>query len=282
MRQSCSVLDKKKILITFIFATILFTYGYEGVISSFMTVPPPFKVFKTLRELIMDAKYKIMIPAPVKTSPSQFFNSEKYQWIFKTENIILNQSNLGLYFNPIYGTAESYFGFFLRRCNVAVAYPPNQLEYWEYYGLLLRRIKGIGFRCYRADQIIAPLDRPTYIVFGHYKKYVMREFQKFVESGVFGMYANFQSIINTYTHRMLKESLEYQDKQPVAFNIKDMKILSIFLIWGSGLIVSFLIYAMEHCVNIIKVIRLKLVRLKNQMIRLGILLLGFTKIVKVV
>jgi len=48
MRQSCSVINRNKTLIVFIFASIIFTYGYEGVISSLLTVPPPIKIFETL------------------------------------------------------------------------------------------------------------------------------------------------------------------------------------------------------------------------------------------
>jgi len=41
-------------LIFFIMATIVFTYGYEGVISSFVTANPPVFVFETLKDLIQN------------------------------------------------------------------------------------------------------------------------------------------------------------------------------------------------------------------------------------
>jgi len=51
MRQSCNILEKNKLLVIFIFAAIIFTYGYEGIVSSYLTVPPPFKAYESLREL---------------------------------------------------------------------------------------------------------------------------------------------------------------------------------------------------------------------------------------
>jgi len=61
MRQSCTVLERNRILILFILATIIFTYGYEGVISSYLTVLPPIVVLKTVRELI-ESGYQVIGP----------------------------------------------------------------------------------------------------------------------------------------------------------------------------------------------------------------------------
>jgi len=59
MRQSCTILNKNRTLIIFILATIIFTYGYEGIISSLVIVPPPIKVFNTMKELL-DNGYRIV------------------------------------------------------------------------------------------------------------------------------------------------------------------------------------------------------------------------------
>jgi len=40
MRQNCRILEQRKLLILFILATIIFTYGYEGIISSQLIKPP--------------------------------------------------------------------------------------------------------------------------------------------------------------------------------------------------------------------------------------------------
>jgi len=59
MRQDCRILERHKPLVFFILAAVVFTYGYEGVISSFLTIPPPIIIYDTLKELI-DQNYKIL------------------------------------------------------------------------------------------------------------------------------------------------------------------------------------------------------------------------------
>jgi len=79
MRQCCTVLNANKSLVIFILAAIVFTYGFEGIISSYLTVPPQFKVFKTLSELIGNG-YKII-------GYSHNLVSRTLQTVFERENI---------------------------------------------------------------------------------------------------------------------------------------------------------------------------------------------------
>jgi len=240
MRQFCSVLDKKKMLIIFILATILFTYGYEGVISSFVTVPPPFKIFNTLKELL-DGKYKIMI-SRYDRGGDKYFNTDIYHPMFKAENIKLNRSNMGLYFQPMRGS-ESYYGNILPNCNLTIAYTPELLDFWEY--VMWKKHGNRGIRCYRASKIAGPLIRAKYTLFGVYHSHVMRALQVLFESGVLEMYTNFNVFVKSLYPRRLFEILEYEDGKPAPFTMNDSKLLSIFLIWGFGLLVSFLSVATE-------------------------------------
>jgi len=79
MRQDCRILNgRQKLLIIFILATIIFTYGYEGVISSLLTAQPPVIMYETLKDLL-GAGYKIVL--------SKDINLNAYKVIFDTENI---------------------------------------------------------------------------------------------------------------------------------------------------------------------------------------------------
>jgi len=83
MRQSCSILDDRKLLIVFILVTIVFTYGYEGVVSSFLTAPPPFKVFDTLKQLLENG-YKLIGFQP------ELMANPNLARLFESENISLS------------------------------------------------------------------------------------------------------------------------------------------------------------------------------------------------
>jgi len=79
MRQDCTILNgRQKVIIVFILATIIFTYGYEGVISSFLTVKPPVFVYETLKDLL-DKGYRISKPNGSNFTP--------YKFLFERENI---------------------------------------------------------------------------------------------------------------------------------------------------------------------------------------------------
>jgi len=81
MRQSCTILNKNRVLVLFILATIIFTYGYEGIISSFVTVPSPVKVYQSLGELLENG-YRI-VGHHVRASDHQLKN------ILRKQNISL-------------------------------------------------------------------------------------------------------------------------------------------------------------------------------------------------
>jgi len=256
MRQSCSILDKKKILMVFILATIIFTYGYEGVISSFITVPPPFKIFSTLSELL-NSKYKIMIP---DYGGNIFLNSDIYHALFKAENIALNHSNMGRYFQPTRGS-ESHFGFNLPFGNLTVAYAPEVLDYWQF--AMWQKHGKEGLRCFRASKIAGPQIKTKYTFFGFYHSHMMRALQVLFESGVLGLYINFNVFVKNFGPRMMFEVLDYQDRRPAVFTMNDWKILSIFLILIFGLLVSLKVFATE-----LAVVRIRKSRVVTKIIKL--------------
>jgi len=78
MRQNCGILDGRKLLMIFIIAAIIFTYGYEGIVSSFLTVQPPVKVYETLKGLL-SANYTMRAPTDGIL--------DEYKEIFKRGNI---------------------------------------------------------------------------------------------------------------------------------------------------------------------------------------------------
>jgi len=79
MRQECRILTgNRKFLIIFIATTIVLTYGYEGMISSLVTVAPPVMGYNKLK-VLLDGGYKIL--AGDLVSLRQFIE------LFNAENI---------------------------------------------------------------------------------------------------------------------------------------------------------------------------------------------------
>ena len=80
MRQDCRILNGRRasLLMVFILVTIILTYGYEGVISCFLTAQPPLIVFKTLKELL-GVGYKMYAIRGTSVAP--------FKRIFEQENI---------------------------------------------------------------------------------------------------------------------------------------------------------------------------------------------------
>jgi len=84
MRQECRALQgRRKLVIVFVLVAIVLTYGYEGIISSLLTVSPPILVYAKLKPMLEDG-YKIM-----HVLGSDIGSTLR---LFQKENIILSQA----------------------------------------------------------------------------------------------------------------------------------------------------------------------------------------------
>jgi len=122
MRQDCRILQgKQKLLMIFILATIIFTYGYEGVVSSLLTVQPPVFVFKTLKELLFNDSYKIATSVGNSLAP--------FQRIFEQENIPENMHSK-IAWKPRGQTRGEEIDA-LAQCNTTITITAQEQESWK-------------------------------------------------------------------------------------------------------------------------------------------------------
>jgi len=188
MRQECRILQgRSKLLMIFILATIIFTYGYEGVISSFVTVQPPIIVFKTLKDLLA-AGYKVL---QVSQSPvigyltpiigNENITEEPESWI-TLENLPNNGSLEDVQYEPFKRLAQ---------CNVTSDF---KSKFLKQYSVLLKKkapttscqlIRDTSFSTNRIYHFFAGLAQPKLV-------FVV---ERLVQSGIVDWYYLYKSFI---------------------------------------------------------------------------------------
>jgi len=215
MRQPARVLNKKKWLTGFALAAIIFTYGYEGVIASRITVPPPIKVFKTLKELI-DKGYKIL-----GRSVDEHIRSGM-AIIFQKENISALPSSAIVNGSKFFSTYETFAA--LAHCNTTV---PALDEDTNYEYSLEQQFPGV--KCHVASTTVVPHDT-FYFFFGSLRQNLLDFAQRFKEAGLLNMYED----NNKHIRRVINAvRIREMDRLRIAsFQISDPKIMSIFVGWA--------------------------------------------------
>jgi len=90
MRQDCTILNGRHtvLLMIFILATIIFSYGYEGVVSSLLTAQPPLIVFTTLKE-VLNGGYKLFAPNGGELTPYKRIFEREYNGYSCVQNVTL-------------------------------------------------------------------------------------------------------------------------------------------------------------------------------------------------
>jgi len=173
MRQSCTILERNRIIIIFIFATIIFTYGYEGVISSFLTIRPPIIILETLRDLIENG-YKII-------EANRDGGYHTLRALLKKENISTSYTEL---IERTIRTPEV-----LSHCNTTVAEPSHHIE-----SLGNAVVKGFGengIKCHATKPTGRDYER-IYFFFGPMKKDLYTFGCRLLESGILNMMHNYK------------------------------------------------------------------------------------------
>jgi len=234
MRQSCTTLTKNKSLLVFILASIIFTYGYEGVISSLLTVEPPVKTFKTLRELI-DNGYKILSYG--------FSNAanEHIQEVFTHENITANLSSTFLdSSSDLFNYSEAHQIDLLLNSKSAQMLSTRTRE--MYLGKLKQDYPES--KCHPVRHTTFPSGN-TIMFYGDSRAELNSVARSMKEAGLLSLYADFiihvlTTLITFSTSARIREEL-----QPKPFSMEDWKILSIFLGCAAILGLTVGIFAME-------------------------------------
>jgi len=230
MRQSCTVLNRHRTLIIFIFATIIFTYGYEGIVSSFVIVPPPIIVLENLKDLLTH-RYQIIGNR----------NHPVLQKVFMEENITQ-------FFNTSFvPPGDSLRGFeileYASNCNATFIGPTNSLD------RLMLAFPDVQWHA--ASDTVIPVES-AYHLFGtfHYKFGLillrMREagLLQWIDSTATSLFNNVAKMLSREDR---KEPI--LTNLPVAFQLSDWRILSMFAVWASLLVISAVALLLEVIVR---------------------------------
>jgi len=241
MRQSCSLFKKRKILILFSLAVIVFTNGYEGIISSLLTVPPPYKIFSNSEELL-EAGYRIAV--------------ESYVVGEIKENAALpqNQSTWSIL------SLDSIEEFFrtLALCNTTTVIDPGM-----FYSTT-KAVKGFlppGAMCYLVTGTVYPVHL-VHTFIGEDHERISSINRKLFETGFSNLYSNNEMYIYQYQDRMSVERMDHLEaRKDVPFIMTDWKMLSIFIVWISLMGISAMLLGFEKCIKIIFDYKLRFWRL---------------------
>jgi len=217
MRQTCTILRKYQILILFMLVSIVITCAYESITSGFLTVPPPMVIMNSLKDLI-DNDYKII---RVGSSGSRHPDLQK---IFDLENITSHDFQGSVRRGTLTIRQDEARRLMLSCDNTLLfAFPYYQLS----DGFPLHD----DVKCYCAKETRFSKSS-TYIFAGHYRFKFARAAQCLSESGILNMFRDLNLYMLVWRPRRRAEKLKSLEKEPMAFELLDWKVSSIFLIWA--------------------------------------------------
>jgi hypothetical protein len=242
VRQCYSTLDKKKSLILFIFAAVVVTCGYESIISSYLIVPPPIIVARRLKDLV-DAGYAIL----------GWDNRTAHRSIYRIllREKIHHSSVNEPPFIPNTATINSLQTWrLLSNCNATNL--ERSTNHIEFYQLIMDRVyPGLGIRCHFVKETRkATEDLITYS--GYFSNAVHTFVSSFQESGILDMLYGFEEYARRLQLRIqIAKKNEAEQKAEIPFEIRDPKILSIFIAWGGLLVGASLAFLIESLFSLL-------------------------------
>jgi len=214
-RQGISVLTGKQMLVILMLVTIVITCCYESIISGYLTVPPPFVIVKSLKELI-DEGYKII-------GYGQGEHSELEE-IFKNENITSHSLTESMVNGSFSWTLEE------RITALSAANTTLPLHKSSKYDKELLTPELTSKMCYYAPQ--TRFSQPVPMIFGGLEGFKFaRAAQLLKESGVLQMYSRLHYFMSLYSTNRIRDLIESVQQEPLPFKVSDWKISSIFCTW---------------------------------------------------
>jgi len=235
MRQSCCICRRKKIVFVFVFAAIVITSGYEGIISSLLSVPPGAVIFNTLKELI-DNGYQIIGYAPnVLTAELEaIFKREKITSRNITQSLIpdthVMDENEYSVMLANYNTTRSFSSDFVGKVQINIE----------------KRFSNMF--CHTAINTIIP-SKEIHTFVGHAHLKLFKSVNLFRESGILTFYHDLIIYFQNYGFKRVLELDEFISRQPKAFALSEWKILSIFCVWTMVLVLSVLLLLLEIIIS---------------------------------
>jgi hypothetical protein len=135
----------------------------------------------------------------------------------------------------------------LTSCNVTHIMPPGLDDIIQDW--INQHPSLLGIQCYVVKETRQTVDRQiTYS--GYFATSVHTFLRSFQESGILNMFYKFREYINFLSVRSRVENKRYaSERAEVPFELKDPKILSIFITWGILLIGASLVFLVEFQYN---------------------------------
>jgi len=233
LRQDCTILKgRQKWLMIFILATIIFTYGYEGVISSLLTVQPPVFVYNTLKDLV-DNGYEVEAPTSTNGNLSPF-NS-----IFEKENITGNPIRPAHWRPSIWDSHLSLY-----TCDVALAVQVRKYMLW--LSELNHPDQKISCNYVRESRYSSP---QVYQYLGEFYQDFVAVEDMLIQSGIWTHYLDYELYLQDSPVMRTLELREFNSTLPITFKMEDWKILSSFVVWAVVLLGTFLIFVSEYTMS---------------------------------
>jgi hypothetical protein len=241
LRQSCSSANRNKVLILLLLAAIVLTCVYESFISGHVIVPPPVLVARNLKELVQ-LNYQLFGWGNNTANRSiiKIMIQEKISYSSQGEPPFSPDSRD----LPSLSVTERYELW--SGCNLtSVVSPELGIDIYQEQMDWFR--PGLGIQCHFVEETKIPNEN----VFS-YSGYSVPTFHgmvtSFQESGLLDMLARLQVFAWSYKVKVRAERRKYRDeKAEVPFELKDPKILSIFIGTGVLLAGASLVFLTEVC-----------------------------------
>jgi len=238
MRQECRILNgRQKILVIFILVTIIFTHGYEGVVSSFLTVQPPVIKIKNLKELYADSNgYKLLAAAGSDMS--------SLKSVFDRENISERLVNGIEWLDWKEQIVPDRIVHMLVQCNRTYSIRREFVSVWK---IEIKKLNDkINCNSVKESSIHS---RFIHQYFGpHFLKFIAVE-QIFIESGVWTHFTDFERYLEQLRTMKKQEEAGFNESLPISFTIMDWKVMSTFVGWVALLLGAALVFAAETFIS---------------------------------
>jgi hypothetical protein len=235
VRQWVSSLDKNKALTIILFAAMVITCGYESIISSHLIIPPPIVVARNLKDLV-DAGYGIL-------GYGSNGDNKTIYLILRRENISHSSSTKEPPFIPdTYMTSlvKTYYDLY-SSCD-ATGPMPSSIQIDVHQDEMDQRYPQLGIRCHFVKETRLPNEH--LITYSGYSPITVETFvSSFQESGILDMLYKFWLYAEYLEIRTRRDRIKYaEEKAEVPFELKDPKIISIFIAWGVLLVAASLVF----------------------------------------
>jgi hypothetical protein len=240
VRQSYSSLDKNKCIILLLFAAIVITCGYESIISSHLIVPPPIIVARNLKDLV-DAGYGI-------SGFGTGTDNRMILSILRRENVSHSSVNEPPFILTTYKSSNPDAWELLSRSNRTS--PVNSVEIEVYQDQVDLLYPRSGIKCHFVKDTQYPF-KAMFTYSGYTLTTVHTFVNSFQESGILDMLYQFWDYAKQLEVRVRLSKRKYvEEKTEFPLELRDPKIISIFIAWSVLLMAACLSFLVESLLGL--------------------------------